>query len=148
MYSAVQLLVKFNMADLKGHTKKSGDMIRDRVRILYLLFLWLCCTKFSILSTILFSIVSHDCGLDSSQTTCSVLLTKLYNMWRTTLFNPVFNNLQQLIIFTRVPQEHLHPVGIDASFFHFIRSCKDTSCSHFMLIRFFNIRLPLKANFH
>ena len=42
IHSVVQLLVKFNMADLKGHliAKKSGDMIRDRVRILYLLFLW------------------------------------------------------------------------------------------------------------
>ena len=54
------------------------------------------------LPTVLFSSVTPDCGLDSGSTTCSVLLTTLNNVGSTTLFNPVFNNLQQLVIFTRV----------------------------------------------
>ena len=35
-------VVKSNMADLKGHLREKVDtsVIRDRVRILYLLFLW------------------------------------------------------------------------------------------------------------
>ena len=54
------------------------------------------------LSTILFRIVKPNCRLDSGSKTCSVLLTTLNNVGSTTLFNPVFNNLQQLVIFTRV----------------------------------------------
>ena len=54
------------------------------------------------LSTILFSTVTPGCGLDSGSTNCSVLLTTLNNVGSTTLFNPVFNNLQQLVIFTCV----------------------------------------------
>ena len=41
------------------------------------------------------SIVKPNCRLDSGSTTCSVLLTTLNNVGSTTLFNPVFNNLQQ-----------------------------------------------------
>ena len=62
----------------------------------------LCCPYCSMLSTILFSIVTPNCGLDSGSTTCSVLLTTLNNVGSTALFNPVFNNLQHLVIFTRV----------------------------------------------
>ena len=40
--------------------------------------------------------------MDSGSTTCSVLLTTLNNVGSTTLFKPVFSNLQQLVIFTRV----------------------------------------------
>ena len=62
----------------------------------------LCCPYCSMLSIILFSIVTPDCRLDSGSTICYVLLTTLNNVGSTTLFNPVFNNLQQLIIFTSV----------------------------------------------
>ena len=48
------------------------------------------------------SAVTSDCGLDSGSTTCSILLTTLNNVGSTTLFNPVFNNLQQFVIFCRV----------------------------------------------
>ena len=65
----------------------------------------LCRPYCSMLSTILFSIVTHNCRLDSGSTTCSVSLTTLNNVGSTTLFNPVFNNLQQLVIFTRVGQK-------------------------------------------
>ena len=33
------------MADLKEHTKKSGDMIRDRVRILYIFYFYGCAAQ-------------------------------------------------------------------------------------------------------
>ena len=51
------------------------------------------------------NIVQHcytNCRLDSGSTTCSVLLTTLNNVGSTTFFYPVLNNLQQLVIFTRV----------------------------------------------
>ena len=38
------------------------------------------------------SIVTPDCGLDLTSTTCSILLTTINNMDSTRLFNPVFNN--------------------------------------------------------
>ena len=59
----------------------------------------------SMLSTILFSIVTPDCGLIQAQQYCSILLTTRNNVAPTTLLHPVFNNLLQLIIFCRVPNE-------------------------------------------
>ena len=58
----------------------------------------------SMLSTILFGIVTPDCGLIQAQQYCSILLTTRNNVSPTTLLHPVFNNLLQLIIFCRVPQ--------------------------------------------
>ena len=58
-----------------------------------------------ILFNVVNDIVQHsytNCTLDSGSTTCLVLLTTLNNVGSTTLFNPVFNNLQQLVIFRRV----------------------------------------------
>ena len=56
----------------------------------------------SMLSTILFGIVTPDCGLIQAQQYCSILLTTRNNVAPTTLLHPVFNNLLQLIIFCRV----------------------------------------------
>ena len=56
----------------------------------------------SMLSTILFGIVTPDCGLIQAQQYCSMLLTTRNNVAPTTLLHPVFNNLLQLIIFCRV----------------------------------------------
>ena len=56
----------------------------------------------SMLSTILFGIVTPDCGLNQAQQYCSILLTTRSNVAPTTLLHPVFNNLLQLIIFCRV----------------------------------------------
>ena len=56
----------------------------------------------SMLSTILFGIVTLDCGLIQAQQYCSILLTTRNNVASTTLLHPVFNNLLQLIIFCRV----------------------------------------------
>ena len=58
----------------------------------------------SMLSTILFGIVTPDCGLIQAQQYCSILLTTRNNVAPTTLLHPVFNNLLQLIIFCRVLQ--------------------------------------------
>ena len=58
----------------------------------------------SMLSTILFSIVTPDCGLIHAQQHCSILLTTRNNVAPTTLLHPVFNNLLQLIIFCRVAE--------------------------------------------
>ena len=54
------------------------------------------------LSTILFGIVTPDCGLIQAQQYCSILLTTRNNVAPTILLHPVFNNLLQLIIFCRV----------------------------------------------
>ena len=56
----------------------------------------------SMLSTLLFGIVTPDCGLIQTQQYCSILLTTRNNVAPTTLLHPVFNNLLQLIIFCRV----------------------------------------------
>ena len=56
----------------------------------------------SMLSTILFGIVTPDCGLIQAQQYCSILLTTRNNVAPTTLLHPVFNNQLQLIIFCRV----------------------------------------------
>ena len=56
----------------------------------------------SMLSTILFGIVTPDCGLIQAQQYCSILLTTRNNVAPTILLHPVFNNLLQLIIFCRV----------------------------------------------
>ena len=58
----------------------------------------------SMLSTILFGIVTPDCGLIQAQQYCSILLTTRNNVAPTTLLHPVFNNLLQLIIFCRVSE--------------------------------------------
>ena len=58
----------------------------------------------SMLSTILFGIVTPDCGLIQAQQYCSILLTTRNNVAPTILLHPVFNNLLQLIIFCRVAQ--------------------------------------------
>ena len=58
----------------------------------------------SMLSTILFGIVTPDCGLIQAQQYCSILLTTRNNVAPTTLLHPVFNNLLQLIIFCRVAE--------------------------------------------
>ena len=62
----------------------------------------------SMLSTILFGIVTPDCGLIQAQQYCSILLTTRNNVAPTTLLHPVFNNLLQLIIFCRVYLVHLY----------------------------------------
>ena len=59
----------------------------------------LCCPHCSMLSTILFTIVTPDCGLDPGLTTSSIMLITLNNVGSTTLFNPVFNKLQPKMIF-------------------------------------------------
>ena len=56
----------------------------------------------SMLSTILFGIVTPDYGLIQAQQYCSILLTTRNNVAPTTCLHPVFNNLLQLIIFCRV----------------------------------------------
>ena len=56
----------------------------------------------SMLSTILFSIVTPDCGLLQAQQYCSILLTTRNNVAPTTLLPPVFNNPLELIIFRRI----------------------------------------------
>ena len=56
----------------------------------------------SMLSTILFGIVTPDCGLIQAQQYCSILLTTRNNVAPTILLHSVFNNLLQLIIFCRV----------------------------------------------
>ena len=56
----------------------------------------------SMLSTLLFGIVTPDCGLIQAQQYCSILLTTRNNVAPTILLHPVFNNLLQLIIFCRV----------------------------------------------
>ena len=74
----------------------------------------LCCPHCSVLSTILLSIVTPDFGLDSGSTTCSILLTTL-NVGSTTLFNPVLNNLQQLLIFCRVVHKNKRHEATEAA---------------------------------
>ena len=54
-----------------------------------------------ILFNVVNNIVQH-CYTRLQSTTLTVLLRTLNNVGSTTLFNPVFNNLQQLVIFTRV----------------------------------------------
>ena len=61
-----------------------------------------CCKHCVMLSTILFSIVTPDCGLIQAQKYCSILVTTKNNVASTTLLHPVFNKLLQLIIFCRV----------------------------------------------
>ena len=51
------------------------------------------------LSTILFSVVTPDCGLDSGPSTCSVLLTTLNNLGSKTLFNAVLIRPEQVVYF-------------------------------------------------
>ena len=53
----------------------------------------------SMLPTILFDVVTPDCGLIQAQQYCSILLTTSNNVAPPTLLHPVFNNLLQLIIF-------------------------------------------------
>ena len=50
----------------------------------------------SLLSTILFGIITPDCGLIQAQQYCSILLTTRNNVAATTLLHSVFNNLLQL----------------------------------------------------
>ena len=50
----------------------------------------LCCPHCSMLSTILFSIVTPDCGLIQAQQCWTILLTILNKVGRKTLFNAVF----------------------------------------------------------
>ena len=59
---------------------------------------------FSMLSTILFGIVTPDCGLIQAQQYYLMLLTTTNNVTPTTLLHSVFNNLLQPIIFCRVVQ--------------------------------------------
>ena len=65
----------------------------------------------SMLSTILFGIVTPDCGLIQAQQYCSILLTTRNNVAPTILLHPVFNNLLQLIIFCRVELSSEHFIG-------------------------------------
>ena len=54
------------------------------------------------LSTILFSIVTPDCGLIQAQQYCSILLTTMNNVGSKTLNNVVLTALNRLCVFTRV----------------------------------------------
>ena len=51
----------------------------------------------SMLSTILFGIVTPDCRLSQAQQYCSILLTTRNNVAPTTLLHPVFNNIFSII---------------------------------------------------
>ena len=82
-------------ANIQTYTAKNYELLKTALNNVVLPTLFK-------LSTILFSIVTPDGRLDSGSTICSVLLTTLNNVRSTTLFNPVFNNIQQLVIFTRV----------------------------------------------
>ena len=57
----------------------------------------LCCPRCSMLSTILFSIVTHDCGLIYAQQCWTILLTTLNNVGSTGLFKAVFINPEQVV---------------------------------------------------
>ena len=59
----------------------------------------LCCPHCSMLSTILFSIVTPDCGLIQAQQCWTILLTTLNNVGSTTLFKAVFINPEQVVRF-------------------------------------------------
>ena len=82
----------------------------------------------SLLSTILFGIVTPDCGLIQAQQYCSILLTTRNNVAPTILLHPVFNNLLQLIIFCRVPFSGVTSVDNRRG---------EYSCNVFCLINFF-----------
>ena len=59
----------------------------------------LCCPHCSMLSTILFSIVTPDCGLIHDHQYWTILLTTINNVGSTTLFKAVFINPEQVVRF-------------------------------------------------
>ena len=58
-----------------------------------------CCPHFSMLITILFSIVTPDCKLIQAQQCWTILLTILNNVGGKTLFNALFNSPEQVVRF-------------------------------------------------
>ena len=62
----------------------------------------LCCPRCSLLSTILFGIVTPDCGLIQVQQYCSIFLTTTNNVGSKTLNNAAPTVLNRLSVFTRV----------------------------------------------
>ena len=59
----------------------------------------LCCLHCSMLSTILFSVVTPDCRLIQAQQRWTILLTTLNNVGSTTLFKAAFNSSEQVVRF-------------------------------------------------
>ena len=86
----------------------------------------LCCPHFSMLSTILSSIVTPDCGLIQAQKCWTILLTTLNNVGSTTLFTAVFINL---CVFCCVLYYRKRPIGL---FFHALsnRTIKRFYCQY------------------
>ena len=62
----------------------------------------LCCPHCSESSTMLFSIVTPDCGLNQAQQYCSILLTTMNNVGSKALNNAVLTALNRLCVFTRL----------------------------------------------
>ena len=63
------------------------------------------------LSTILFSIVTPDCGLIQAQQCGTILLTTLNNVGSTTLFKAVLINPEQVVRFLPCIQGPYHHAG-------------------------------------
>ena len=79
-----------------AHTRKNAQPVQGWWKQPWTM---LCCPHCSMLSTILFSIVTPDCRLIQAQQCWTILLTTLNNVGSTTLFTAVFINPEQVVRF-------------------------------------------------